>query len=257
MNVVLIGAGNVASYLGPVLKKKGHTIVQVFSRSRKSGKTLASLLNCEHTTLAGKILTTADIYIVALRDEVIASFLDSLPFTPKLIVHTSGSTGMDVFPEKMKDHGIIYPVQSFSKSRKKYPDKIPICMQASNDKSQKKIKKFSKTISPVVVEMNSSDRFHVHLAAVFANNFANYLFLQAEKILVSKKLPFDLLKPLILETAMKVQEFAPAEMQTGPAKRGDATIINRHLTMLKNHPDCKHIYKLISGCIEKDLGPRL
>jgi predicted short-subunit dehydrogenase-like oxidoreductase (DUF2520 family) len=257
MKIVLIGAGNVASHLGPLFVKKGHQVLQVFSRSKKSAKLLSSKLNCEFTTDPQLLQTGADIYIVALRDETISTFLKSMSFIPNLIVHTSGSLSINVFPDKMKSCGVLYPLQSFSKSNKSTPEKIPLCIEGRDKKCLLKIKSFSHSISPLVYEMNSEKREYIHLAAVFANNFSNYLFVIAARILKKKNIPFDILKPSKQETALKVQNEYPEKMQTGPARRGDAMIINEHLKLLKNQPELRKIYKLLSENIENDFGPLL
>lgn len=257
MKIVLIGAGNVAVHLGPILWKKGHKIVQLYSRSRKSGQSLARNLNCELTLNVEKIIQNADIYIIALRDEAITVFLKQIKFIPRLIVHTSGSTAFDVFPRGMKNTGVLYPLQTFSRSSKDNPHTIPFCIEGSNPESTRKIIALAKSISPNVFKLKSSERAYVHLAAVFANNFTNFLFTNAEKILTKKKIPFTMLRPLILETALKIQSGTPGKMQTGPAKRGDAEIINKHLKLLNDFPELKVIYSLLSKSIEKEYGLRL
>ena len=252
MKIILIGTGNVAFHLGQALKRKGHKIIQLFGRSEKNCLTLAKILKCQHTTDPMKILPDADLYIIALRDEAIAPFLKNLIFIPTLIVHTSGSIGLDVFPLKMKNTGVIYPLQTFSKSSYKDPEKIPFCIEGSNQKSLMILKKLSSTLSKIVYNINSKKRAQIHLAAVFANNFSNYLFVLAEKILNKNKIPFEIIKPLILETAQKVQTNTPGKMQTGPAVRGDVTIIKKHLELLKNFPQMMEIYKLLNKSIEKE-----
>jgi predicted short-subunit dehydrogenase-like oxidoreductase (DUF2520 family) len=254
MKIVLIGAGNVSSHIGPLFRKSDHQILQVFSRSAKSAKALSYVLKCEYTTNKESIITSADVYIVAIRDETISTFLKSLSFIPKLIVHTSGSTGIDVFPKKMNQYGVMYPLQTFSKYSRRTPDKIPFCIEGSDKKAFLKIKSIARSISPFVYNINSDHRKYLHLAAVFANNFSNYLFVNAANILKKKNIPFDLLRPLIEETALKVQKDKPEKMQTGPARRGDAIIIRKHLQLLNDYPEMKKIYKLLSENIENDFG---
>ena len=252
MKIVLIGTGNVAFHLGPVLKIKGHKIIQLYGRSEKNCLALAKKLKCPYTTNHLNILTDADLYIIALRDEAIAPFVKNLTFIPTLLVHTSGSVGLDVFPVKMKNTGVIYPLQTFSRSSKNNPETIPFCIEGSNQKSLKILKKLSSTLSKMVFNVNSKKRAQIHLAAVFANNFSNYLFVLAEKILNKNKIPFNIIRPLILETAQKVQTNTPGKMQTGPAVRGDVAIIKKHLKLLKDFPQMIEIYKLLNKSIDKE-----
>jgi predicted short-subunit dehydrogenase-like oxidoreductase (DUF2520 family) len=257
MKIVLIGAGNVSTHLGPLFKKKGHRIIQVYSHSKKSGHILAKKLGSDFTTNPLSITQDGEIFIVALRDEAIASFLRSLPFEPKLIIHTSGSIDINVFPERMKNCGVLYPVQTFSKSHKNLPEAIPFCIEGSNERSLGKIKSLARSISKSVHVVDSLTRGYIHLSAVFVNNFSNYMFTIAAEILKEKKISFEILRPLIMETALKVQSGEPSKMQTGPARRGDAIIIEKHLKLLNSHPDLKKIYSVLSENIEKNFGPRL
>ena len=257
MNIVLIGAGNVASHLGPLFQSKGHKIIQLYSRTVKSGLTLSKKLKCKYITDPSELLKEADVYVIALRDEAIVSFLKKLIFIPKLIVHTSGSLGIEVFPPMLNNTGVLYPLQTFSKSNKKKPEKIPFCIEGNNQKSLTIINKLAQSVSALVFKMNSTDRALLHLAAVYVNNFSNYLFIIGEKILHRKKIPFEVLRPLIMETAQKVLLNSPSKMQTGPAQRGDAVIIERHIKLLSDYPEMKEIYSLFTKCIEKDYGPRL
>lgn len=257
MKIVLIGAGNVAVHLGPELNRKGNKIVQIFSRSASSANSLAKKLKCRSTTDPKKIISDADFYIVALRDEAIASFLSKLSFTPQLIVHTSGSVGIEAFPNSMKNSGVLYPLQTFTKSIRHKPESFPICIEARNNKSLIAIRKISKSISPAVYEFNSQERTVIHLAAVFVNNFTNHLFTLAGKLLEKENISFDILRPLIMETALKVMDNLPENVQTGPARRGDATTILKHERLLKKFPDIKVIYRELSKSIENEYGKEL
>ena len=101
--------------------------------------------------------------------------------------------------------------------------------------------------------MNDAQRALLHVAAVFANNFANHCFAIAEKILDEKDLPFELLHPLMEETLAKALQDSPARMQTGPAMRGDVVTVQRHLDLLAEHPEWREIYRTLSENINPDL----
>ncbi len=257
MKIVLIGSGNVATHLGKALLGADHKILQVFSRSEASAKALAKKLSCDLTTEIKSISRGADFYIIALRDEAIRVFLKEFMITDKTVVHVSGSVPLNVFGKKFKNTGVLYPVQTFSIKRELSFGNVPVCIEAGNETTKKKIKELARTITDEIHFMNSVQRKKVHLAAVFANNFTNHLFTIASSILSDETISFDLLKPIILETALKVQSGSPFEMQTGPAKRGDVSVIEDHLKMLKNKKQFREIYKLLSESIEKVNGMRL
>jgi len=175
-----------------------------------------------------------------------------LNFKDKLVVHTSGSLPMDVLKEVSSNFGVFYPLQTFSKSRKADFKSIPICIEANTADNENHLVDLGTSISGNVQHINSEERKILHLAAVFACNFPNYMYTIAEQILARNKLDFNFLKPLIEETAAKVQTIDPHNAQTGPAKRGDKIIMNQHLELLKDSPGFKDIYKLISSEILKN-----
>ena len=252
MKIVLFGAGNVAYHLGPLLKKKGHKILQVYSPTSKFGKTLARKLRCEPIHTISAISKDADVYILALKDDAIENFVNKLPFIPKLIVHTSGSIGMNVFPKRIKNTGAFYPLQTFSKNSKITPKQIPFCIEGSNKKSSANIRKLAKSISPMVYEINSEKRRIIHVAAVFSNNFTNYLFSLSEKILGENNIKFEILLPLIHETINKISKEKPKKVQSGPARRNDKAVIKKHMQLLNSDPVMKNIYALLTNNIMRE-----
>ena len=256
MKIILIGSGNLATHLGIALNAK-HTILQVYSRSEASSKLLARKLSCRYTTDVKNISTEADCYIVALRDEAIRSFLQKFPSTNKIVAHTSGSVPLKIFGDRFKNSGVFYPVQTFSIKHPVDLKKVPVCIEAANDSTKKKLTSLAKSITASIHYMNSEQRKRIHLAAVFANNFSNHLFAIAENILAREKISFDLLRPLIFETAMKVQRYSPLEVQTGPAKRGDIAVMEEHLKLLSGKKEFTDIYKRISESISGMSGIRL
>jgi predicted short-subunit dehydrogenase-like oxidoreductase (DUF2520 family) len=250
MNIVLIGAGNVAHHLGHLLKRHGNKIVQVHSKTRK-GISLAKELQAEFAANISKLNSTADLYIIAINDHEIRSLITSLTFIPKAIVHTSGSTPLSVFPVRIKNAGVLYPVQTFSKNLP-VPDLIPFCIEARTTLLNQLLKKLIRPISTEIININSEKRLFVHLAAVFANNFSNYLFTVSKQLVESQGISFKILRPLIEETADKIKSASPDKTQTGPAVRGDKSTISTHLKILNSMPATRRIYKLLTDEIEKN-----
>jgi predicted short-subunit dehydrogenase-like oxidoreductase (DUF2520 family) len=267
LKIVLIGSGNVATHLGIALKAADHNIVQVFSRNEKSAGKLAKKLSSTYTTYLQKISPEAETYIISVSDNAIEEIAASLrlrqtqslkPGIPNpILLHTSGTVPMNVFEKKFTRFGVLYPIQTFSIKHPVDFSNVPVCIETNNPATKKIISALAKSITKKIHYINSEQRKHVHLAAVFANNFSNHLFTISEHILKKEKISFDLLRPLILETALKVQRNSPSDMQTGPAKRGDSTVLEEHLKMLSSKKRFKSIYKLISESIEEMNGIRM
>ncbi len=246
--IVIIGAGNVATQLGLALKAKSN-IVQVVSKTKSSASKLASLLNCDYTLSFEKINTTADIYIIAVNDDAVKEVASQLKLQDKIVVHTSGSVEMELLKTSSKNYGVFYPLQTFSKNKKADFKNIPICLEANNTKTFTILKSVAESISNNVQKINSEQRKTIHLAAVFACNFSNHLYAIANTILTGKNLSLDLLKPLIEETANKIKNNSPVNMQTGPAIRNDKKTIDNHLKMLAGKKEYTQLYKLLSQSI--------
>ncbi len=250
--ISIVGAGKVATHLSKRLQACGLNIHQIYSRQLKDARELATMVNAQGINRWENLqLSGLDLLIIAVKDQAItevAQQLNALPSHSTLIVHTSGSSPLS-WLNTLPRRGIFYPLQSFSPGREPDFEQIPICVEAHNPADQKLLVELGQRISQKVQVTSEADRRSLHLAAVFVNNFANHLYQIAAKILAERQLPFDLLLPLIQETAAKIQGHDPAEMQTGPALRGDRATIEKHLDMLEEHPEWRELYGVFTALI--------
>lgn len=247
--IVIIGSGNLGTRLAIELHKKGFVIEQVYSRTRSSANRLARKINTHYATSPGKIMPGADIYFVALKDSVFDKVLPLVPIEDNLLVHCSGSISLSSIKKYSKNTGVFYPLQTLSRTRHLRFAKIPVFIEANSEENQNKLMEIASKISKKVSVLDSEARLNLHIAAVFACNFVNYFYSVASEILKGKDIPFDVLKPLIMETAQKVQVMDPADAQTGPAVRFDKNVISTHLEALKDIPEYRLIYKKLSRSI--------
>lgn len=253
MKVTLIGAGNVGYHLGQRLFNRKIKIQQVYSRKQSNATDLAKVIKAKPTNDLSKIDASADIYIIAVKDDAIVKVAAQLSknkgLTKKIMVHTSGSVSSKVLAEYFSNYGVFYPLQTFTKGQHVYFKNIPICVDAKKEKTQKRLLKLGKIISKDVRLITDKERAVLHVAAVVVNNFTNHLFHIGASICAKEGLDFDILKPLILETAEKLLKKAPYDMQTGPARRGDQQTIKRHTEYLKKFPEYQSLYTLLSKSI--------
>ena len=232
------------------LKEAGINVLQIFSRTIEASQELANKVNATFTADLQKINSDADLYIISVADNAIEEVASQLDLKDKLVVHTSGSIQMGLLKGASENFGVFYPLQTFSKSKEVNFSTIPICIEANNSDNLEKLTSFAKMISANVQYVDSDQRKVLHLAAVFACNFPNYMYAIADKIIAKADLDFEILRPLIKETAEKVMEINPVEAQTGPANRSDEKIMNEHLKMLGDNPKFQEIYRLISSEIQ-------
>ena len=249
--IVLLGSGNVATHLAIALKEAGKTIVQIYSRTLENAGFLAKKVKADFTTDIAKIACNADLYIIAVSDDALAEVANGIDVNNNLIVHTSGSAPMDILKSCSENRGVLYPLQTFSRSRNIDFGKVPLCIEANSIESRERLKNLALSLSENIHFVDSEKRRVLHLAAVFACNFSNFMYTIAQKITEENNLSFDILKPLIEETAAKIEEITPVEAQTGPAVRGDEKIMKLHMDMLRKYPEFMEIYRLISEKIIK------
>ena len=245
IQITIIGSGNVAQHLIKAFSQNTLVeIVQVFARNKSS---VTSLIDEEKIVSEFSLLKEVDLYIMAVSDMAVAEISKKLNFTNKLVVHTSGSLAMNVLTNANRK-GVFYPLQSFSKDKEVNFLDIPICIEAENETDYKLLEIVAKSISHKVFKIDSKQRKALHVSAVFVNNFTNYLYQIGNDICLENQIDFEILKPLILETATKLNTLSPSDAQTGPAKRNDTETINAHLNFLTNN-NYKEIYKLLTKSI--------
>ncbi len=252
IKIIIIGSGNVAQHLirtfsnTPALSSKIE-LVQVFSRKKE---TLIPLIDSTKIETDIRFLSEADLYIIAVSDDAIASVSAQLPFTNRLVVHTSGAASLRLLDGKNRK-GVFYPLQSFSKDKWVDFKKIPICLEGENKHDFTVLNTVAKAISDAVFTIDSQQRRALHVAAVFVNNFTNHLYQMGQDICTEHQVSFEILKPLILETAQKIMVLTPEESQTGPAKRKDIETITTHQSFLSNDNQ-KIIYKILTQSIQNN-----
>jgi len=246
LRIVFIGAGNLATHLSIELKRNGFNVVQVYSRTSTSAYQLAQKLEADYTTRIDDLVTDADIYFIALKDSVVDEVLYQTHFRSGLVVHCSGSLPLDVLLPYSNNIGVLYPLQTFSKSREVDFQNIPVFIEGNTPDSEELLLYIANKLSVRVAVLNSEKRLYLHIAAVFSCNFVNHFYTIASEVLQSQDIPFDVVHPLIAETASKALSIEPRSAQTGPAIRYDRNVIDKHLNALTSFPEFRKLYKEVS-----------
>lgn len=251
MNIVMIGAGNVAVHMAQAFESAAHRVTAVYSRNIDNATALASRLEGKPAVIddLSAIVRDADIYIFSVKDSALPSVFASMPATQGLWAHTAGSVALDAICRHHSESGVFYPLQTFSKDRTLDFSSVPLYIEAATPAVRDVLERLARTVSTNVLFCTGDQRLQLHLAAVFACNFTNHLYAIAQQLLSDHHLPADSLVPLIRETAAKV-EYVPALMaQTGPAVREDFATMTKHLDLLKSNPEYQNIYKTLSKSI--------
>ena len=251
MKVVFIGSGNLATHLSLAMKGAGIEVVQVYSQTESHASLLANKLSCSFTTEPASIVIDADIYIFSVKDSALLDLIHKIPQNKGLWLHTAGSVPMGVFEGYNDRYGVLYPLQTFSKNRDIDFSIVPVFIESNSAGDEAYLLSFAGKLTRQVISLSSEKRKHLHLAAVWACNFTNHMYLMASKILQEQSLSEAFLLPLIDETAAKVHQLSAREAQTGPAIRYDENIIEKHIELLSD-PNMKELYRLISRNIHKE-----
>ena len=246
IKIVIIGSGNVAQHLVQAFENNAAVeIIQIYSR--KENSKIAGI-DTYRMVYDLAFLKEADLYIIAVSDDAIADVSSQLPFENRLVVHTSGSASLTSLDSKNRK-GVFYPLQTFTKGKAIDFKTIPFCLEAQLESDYALLEKVASAISYSIHKIDSHQRKALHVAAVFVNNFTNHLYQIGKDICDEHLLPFEILKPLIAETANKVQSLSPLDAQTGPAKRHDQNTIDAHLALLTDSNQ-KEIYKILTQSIQ-------
>lgn len=245
--VVIIGSGNVATSLAHGLAARCE-VAQIYSRTLAHARTLADAVGCCNATDdLNSLVMDADIYVIAVRDDVIADVIAAVPDNGALWLHTSGSKPIDLFKGHRTRYGVLWPMQSFSREVVTPLDEVHFFAEASDDATLGDLMEMAQLMSCHVIEADSEQRKRLHVASVFCCNFANHMWTLADELLTDAGLPFDAMKPLIRTTVDKLDRLSPAQSQTGPAVRHDTQVIANHLAMLDG--DKHEIYRLLTDSI--------
>ena len=246
-----MGSGNVAeAFARTLVACEGVVLRQVYSRNEVRGREVAAMAGVEWSGSVESI-APADMYIIAVSDRAVAEVAASLNVPDKaIVVHTAGSVAMDAIPMRKGGRGIIYPLQSFTSGRVVKLNDVPLFVEAESEDVRARIADVASRISSRVEYADSERRRVIHLAGVFVNNFVNHLYALGGDVLNREGLDFDILKPLIAETAAKaIASGNPRSVQTGPAVRGDVAVAERHMAMLADDELKQQIDKQITESI--------
>lgn len=251
--VSFIGSGNVATRLAQILAANRVCIKQIYSRTMANAETLARLVQAQPIDDLHRMDFSADLIIISISDDAYPNLVAQLPHSNTLLAHTAGAIPMQVLQPASSRIGVFYPLQTLNKLKEVDFAQVPFCIEANNPADEDQLLALASLFSANVQVVNSAQREQLHVASVFACNFSNLMYAIAEDLTQQHNINFSLLKPLIKETAMKIDRLSPAKSQTGPASRGDHHTIAHHLELLNGNSKYQQIYALLSDYIIKHL----
>ncbi len=277
--ITLVGSGNVATWMAQRLQGSSRfPVTQVYSRKLENARQLAALSGAEAIDDIKALNPDNQIFIFALADNAYETILPQLPFRLPAAFLTSGTVSCQCLKDYADSYGVIYPLQTFTKSQDMRGMEVPLCLEYQESThpgvetqppqeptplsvgtppplgsggSYEQMWSLARELSPLCYAVSEAQRARMHLAAVFACNFSNAMYHIAYKLLEEKGLPFEMLLPLLRQTVEKVSKMPPSEAQTGPAARRDFNVMEAHLAELDDE-GLQEIYRMMSEMIIQD-----
>ncbi len=246
----MLGAGNVATHISRHLHARGHHISCIWSRSKIHADRLAGQVEAAGVSELERVPPDADFYLLAIPDRIIPQIASVFKGHGGIWMHMAGAVPMELLGEFFKDYGVFYPLQTLSTEREISLVDTPMLLEGSDSEVTRLIRSLALSVSGTVIELDSPRRLVIHMAAVFANNFTNHMVNIAGQILEEHEADLSLLSPILRETFAKIEAMGPARAQTGPAVRDDQVTMQKHLGLLKGHPEWEKLYTFIS----RDIG---
>lgn len=248
------GSGNIAWHLSTALYKAGFEIKSIFSRNTESAGLLAAAVGAKPVVSVFEIDSDTELLILALPDQIIPEFSEDLKKNGRfkgIVAHTSGTQSLEAISKDHSMAGVFYPLQSFTRNSAPDISVVPFCIEGSSHLVAETLAVVARTLSADVRFIDSAQRASIHLSAVFACNFSNYLYAVSDCLLSRSNVDPNILLPLIRETAGRLKGGNAASLQTGPAFRRDWSTIEKHMSMLQQNQDLSGLYKTISNLIVK------
>jgi predicted short-subunit dehydrogenase-like oxidoreductase (DUF2520 family) len=248
-NMIVVGSGNVAWHMINAFSQKGINVLQILARNTVSGRSLSEEFKTPLIMDPMQLRSDADLYLLTVQDSQLKAAAESLKAGERLLVHTSGYSSLETLSGFSSGTGVCWPLQTLSKGKPVDYRQVPFFVEGNNSENAERLRNFAALVSEHVMITDSALRQKVHLSAVIASNLSNHLYAIAADILDREGIPFDVLAPLIMETANKAVSHTPEHGQTGPAARNDLHVIATHLKLLEKEPHYREIYRLISDNI--------
>jgi predicted short-subunit dehydrogenase-like oxidoreductase (DUF2520 family) len=249
MRISIIGSGNVATHLALALYGRGHKIDQIWSRNLDHATTLAQRVEAIPIDDISQLIPNANVYILAVADDAIRSLAKDIRVGNALVLHTSGATPKEVLEDCSFRFGVLWSPQTFIRDVALEYNELPFCIEGSDPKTEDDIEEFIGMISQHIYHTNLQQRQYLHLSAVFVNNFTNGLYGIAQKICREHDVPFEILHPLVLNTARKVQWGDVRYQLTGPAVRNDTKTLAVHRKLLADDKATLQLYNRLTDLL--------
>jgi predicted short-subunit dehydrogenase-like oxidoreductase (DUF2520 family) len=252
MQVTIIGTGNVATVFGRLLVENGHSILQVYGRDHARAQELAKALGAMAVSDTADINAHADLYLIAVSDDALPELAAAFSVGDKFVVHTAGSVSKEVLKQTSSNYGVIWPMKMI---RKNMPElgSPTIVIDGNTETGRNRIEAIARIFSTDITRAGDAQRLKMHMLAAVVSNFPNHLYRLAADYCEQEQIDFAVFYPIMQATVEQAQQHHPAEIQAGPAFRGDMDTIHKHEAMLQQYPQLLQLYIAMSNSIMRSV----
>jgi predicted short-subunit dehydrogenase-like oxidoreductase (DUF2520 family) len=247
MNYYLVGSGNMAWFLMARMQGSGHSCSGIMGRNKAAVAELAREYN---VPVLQSLNDGADACLMAVSDSSIGEVAKKMSFKSTVLIHHSGSIGMNALAIGASRTGVVWPVYSILKKDLPTHRQFPVLWETNHKAANAIVADVCNALTAIQYEATSEQRQWMHLSAVLGNNFTNYLLGMCADICKDQQLPFNLLQPILQQTIDRVNIYNPKEVQTGPARRDDLVTQEKHLAMMSENPHWQAVYAALSAAIK-------
>ncbi len=243
-----IGSGNVATHFAKQVKFNGYSIEQVYSNNLLNAQQLGKLVDAQPINHLSDLNQTADVYIIAVKDDILPEIVKSLFLPGKLVLHSSGFSSIKILSSISDRYGVVWPMRMI-RANTPINQKMNVLINGNSDSIIQSMQDLFGQFPWSIEVIDDSKRMKMHAMATFTANFSNHLYQLAFDYCQKENIPFHALYAIIEQTAISIQTNNPAELQAGPAFRGDKAMIKAHLDLLDGNVEIKQLYQLFSELI--------
>ena len=260
MKIGFYGAGRVGCTLGRYFREHGLNVTGFYSRNPEHAEEAAQLTGTSRYETCESLLDENDVLFLTVSDKAIPVVTKQLTdmgkdlLKGKLLCHTSGAMSSAVFSGTGAFGYSIHPLLAISNRENSYRDLPQAFFTVEGDPEY--LQYWLELLSGIglyVKTISAEEKVRYHAAAVMASNLVCGLYDMAAEELAkcgfTKSEAEQALKGLFLENAKGITKNGVTAQLTGPAERGDAETVRKHLSVIEE--DTREAYRLLSEKVLK------
>jgi predicted short-subunit dehydrogenase-like oxidoreductase (DUF2520 family) len=241
MRLGIVGGGRAAWAFGSAWKRIGWPLSGVWLRD-ESRSHITELLEAPRVDLED-LARDSELLLIAVTDRAIPAVAAAVPESEALIFHASGAL------LSVRDGFSLHPLKSLPPVGT--PSDLEGTLLVFEGGHRRTAKLIAAAVGARFAEVAPEQKALYHAAAVFGSNYVAALLDVAEQLMKRAGVddPREALVALAQSAIDNWRAHAGEKRFTGPAIRGDAEVMQRHLDALRDEPRLAEIYEALAARI--------